>query len=162
MAGEFQDKTEGSKGWKETIPVHIASAKAGSQADGSNVTLGTKADAPYTDTDGSDAGSVVSILKGVFVNLLAWFTPATMVHGNVVLNGAKQTAVAAGSGKHKVFIRNPIGNHDVAIGLANDNLASASEGWTLPSGGVLILDPGITNAITCFGTNGETLIVYAG
>ncbi len=48
-----------------------AAGGAGTIADGADVTLGAKADAAYTDATGAAPGSLVSIIKGVFVKLMS-------------------------------------------------------------------------------------------
>lgn len=106
----------------------------------------------------ADAASVSVALSTEDVALLS---PVALTGGAFALTGVSQTLVAAAAGKNKIFLYNPIGNGTVTVDLAGAAVV-AGAGYPLLGGGTLILEPGITNALTGIGTNGQTLYVWKG
>lgn len=138
MMGRFLSKAENDKSkWVDVVPVAIvdnenSAGVAMAVADGADITQGAKADAPYADNDGSDAGSVVSLLKGLYVAIktavvsVGDVASGTVDSGNPVKVGAvvdstKATLIA---GRRTNLLADLKGNLWVTLGGSGNTIAA--------------------------------------
>lgn len=157
LAGNLTATPFGSQSASNSVPVTLAN-------DGVFAAVtGTTTDAVYASNDGSAAGTIVSILKSIFVALKNLISVDTVVKavsvsrsGTIATGNTQQQLMPANSSRRGIIIQNQSSGDLYINSLANATLDQNS--LRIPSGALYASDPhhAGTGAISIIGaTTGQ-------